>query len=55
MSPREVDECTLWELAACVDAYNRANGAEEQPEPPSSQEFDDMIARHSAIVTMAVH
>jgi hypothetical protein len=40
---------TLWELAACVDGYNAAHG-DPDPEPMSSDEFDDMVSRHLPIV-----
>ena len=46
MTPREVDEITTWELAACVEGWNRAHGAEEKPAPMSNDEFDAMLARH---------
>jgi hypothetical protein len=39
-------------LSACVDGYNAANGSDSDPEAPSSQEFDEMIARHAKIVTL---
>lgn len=38
----------MWELAACVDGYNRANGAEEAVAAPTNDEFDEMLARHYA-------
>ena len=47
MTPRAVDDCTLWELAAAVAGYNRVHGGEAQPEAMSSEEFDDMLARHA--------
>lgn len=49
-TPREVDEMTVWELAACIDGYNAAQGGEAQPEPPTPDEFDAMITRDRAIV-----
>lgn len=48
MGPREVEQLTLWEIAASVDAFNRLNGA-EPVEPPSDDEFDDMVARKMLI------
>lgn len=30
---------TMWELAACVDGYNRAHGPDQMPEPPTADEF----------------
>jgi hypothetical protein len=34
---------TLWEFAACVDGYNRANGGDEEVEPMTAQEFDEAV------------
>lgn len=45
MSPREVEQITLWEIAASVDAMNRLNGAPEPVEAMSDDEFDALIAR----------
>lgn len=41
---------TMWELAACIDGYNAAHGGESEPEPMSSDEFDDMVERHRELV-----
>ena len=43
---------TLWELAACVDGYNKAHGGDDD-EPPemSGAEFDAMVARHAPVVS----
>lgn len=41
---------TSWELAACVDGYNMAHGGEQEPEAPTTEEYEDMIARHRNIV-----
>jgi len=42
----------MWELAACVDGINRANGAEANPEPPSNDDFDLMVERHAPHLTI---
>jgi len=34
---------TMWELAACVDGVNYANNPDKTIEPPSSEEFDQML------------
>lgn len=45
-TPRQVDEMSLWELAACIEGWNRANGGDDDPpEPPSAAEFYDMVTR----------
>lgn len=36
---------SMWELAACIDGYRRANGGEETVSAPSASEFEDMITR----------
>jgi hypothetical protein len=38
---------SLWELAAAVDGYNRAQGGEEQPPEITAAEFDDLLERHA--------
>ena len=38
---------TLWELAAAIEGYNRANGAEDKPAPPSDEEFEALKAAHA--------
>jgi len=34
---------TLWELAAAIDGYNKAQGGEASTEAPSDEEFDRML------------
>jgi hypothetical protein len=43
LPPAEVDRCSLWQFAACVDGWNRTHGAEPKPEPPTDEEFDEML------------
>ena len=43
MSPREVDACSLWEMAIMVDAFNKANGGEETEEM-THDELSDLSA-----------
>lgn len=38
---------SAWQLAACVDGYNRAQGAEEQPPEITAAEFDAMLERNA--------
>jgi hypothetical protein len=35
---------TPWELAACVQGFNIANGGDTQIEPPSDEDFDRMLS-----------
>ncbi len=51
-TPRDVDGMSLWELAMCVDGFNRSRGAEEIPTPMSNDEFENMIERHRPLATM---
>jgi hypothetical protein len=37
---------SVWEIAACIRGYNKANGASGGPEPPTNDEFDAMLERH---------
>lgn len=36
-----------WQLAACVDGYNRAQGAEEPLPELTNEEFDAMLERNA--------
>jgi hypothetical protein len=36
---------SLWQFAACVDGYNRSQGAEEQVSAPSADEYHEMVAQ----------
>lgn len=51
-TPRDVDDMTLWELSAAVDGWNRANGAQDSLEPPTEEEFEDMLLRHADFLGM---
>ncbi|QOF74429.1 hypothetical protein IG197_27675 [Aminobacter sp. SR38] len=42
MSPREVDESTLWEFACTVEGYRKANSTEEEAPPTMG---DDDLAK----------
>ncbi|MCX5478449.1 hypothetical protein OSH08_05505 [Kaistia geumhonensis] len=44
-TPRDVDDMSFWEFAACVDGFNTANGAEPDVEPPTAEEYHDMVRR----------
>jgi hypothetical protein len=37
---------SLWQLAACVDGWNKAHGAEDKPEV-TNEDFDAMLERHA--------
>ncbi|EJW12732.1 hypothetical protein A33M_1702 [Rhodovulum sp. PH10] len=37
---------SLWQLAACVDGWNKTHSASAKPEPPSEEEFDAMKRAH---------
>jgi transposase len=39
---------TMWELAACVDGFNRANAPSEDLAPPTDEEFDRMLEAYDA-------
>lgn len=46
-APDQVDRMSLWQFIACLDGWKAANGAEDKPEPPSADEFHDMVSRLS--------
>lgn len=36
---------SLWQFAACVDGYNRSQGAEDPVAAPSADEYHAMVAQ----------
>lgn len=46
MTPREVDDCSLWEFAAAVQGWSKANGGESKPASLSEDEHDELMAKH---------
>lgn len=45
---------TLWELAACVQAYNKANGADQTP-TLTVEEYEEMMAMNADFISPTVH
>ncbi len=43
LSPRQVDDMSLWEFMACAEAWETANTPEDQ-RPMTQQQFDDAAA-----------
>lgn len=41
---------SFWQLSACVDGFNAANGIEAKAGPMSNQEFDDLLKEHGISV-----
>lgn len=41
MSPREVDDCTLWQFSCAVEGFRQANTPDKDQAPPMS---DDQLA-----------
>lgn len=36
---------SFWQFAACVDGFNRSQGAEDPVQAPSADEFHEMVAK----------
>lgn len=47
MTPREVDDCSLWEFAAAVQGWSKANGGEAKPEAMSEEDHDALLAKYA--------
>lgn len=45
-TPREVDQCSLWEFDCAVAGWIRAQGGDDPIEPPSNEEHDEMVAKY---------
>jgi hypothetical protein len=43
MSLAEFWHCTPWQFAAAVNGWNKSQGGEDKPDPPSEAEFEAMI------------
>lgn len=46
-TPSQVDDMSLWELSACGEGWQKANGAEAEAEAPSYEEHLEMVKRLS--------
>jgi len=46
MNPREVDACSLWEFAAAVQGWSKAQPGGDKPEAPSEEEHDRLMAKY---------
>jgi hypothetical protein len=44
--PQSIEALSLWQYIAAVEGYNRANSGEGPSEPPTSDEYDEMLRRH---------
>lgn len=44
-TPREVDDMSLWELAACAAGYAKAHGAEDKPPAPTAEEHLALVEK----------
>lgn len=49
MTPRQVDELSLWEFAAAVEGWNRAHGSEPEAPAPSADEHDALVEKYAHI------
>lgn len=38
---------TLWEFAAAVQGWSKANGGESKPKPPTPEEHDALMALYA--------
>lgn len=45
MSLADFWDCSLWEFAAAVDGWNRAQGG-DQPEPMSPERYEALLEKH---------
>jgi hypothetical protein len=44
-TPREVDDCSLWEFHAARDGWIKANSADEGPAAPSDEDHEAMLRK----------
>lgn len=43
-SPEQVGRMSLFQFAACVDGFNKANSPDDAPEAPTDDEFKAAVA-----------
>lgn len=53
-SPQQIDAMTLWEFAACVDGFVKANGGTEETAPPSLEEHHAMLQKMNKITSRQI-
>lgn len=46
-SPQQIGKMSLFQFAACVDGFNKANSTEETVDPPTDEEFEAAMALHA--------
>lgn len=47
MTPREIDDCSLWEFGAAVQGWSKANGGETKAKSLSEDEHDALMAKYA--------
>lgn len=46
MRPQDVDGCSLWQFMHAVDGWMTAQSGGKRADPPSDDEFEEMLKRH---------
>jgi hypothetical protein len=46
LSPRQVDELTIWEFGQAVQGWKDANCPEESVQPPTAEEHDALVEKY---------
>jgi hypothetical protein len=47
MTPREVDDLSIWEFTAAMKGWNKANGGDSKPKSLSEEEHDALMRKHA--------
>lgn len=53
-TPQQVDAMSLWEFAACVDGFVKANGGTEEAAAPSPEEHLAMLEKMNAMTSRQI-
>lgn len=53
-TPQQVDAMSLWEFAACVDGFVKANGGTEEATAPSPEEHLAMLEKMNAMTSRQI-
>lgn len=49
MTPAEVGACSLYQFAACVDGWNKAQSGEDELAAPTQAEFEEAKRAHGDV------
>ncbi len=46
MTPRDVDDCSIWQFRQALEGWRIAQGGEPSVEAPTTDDFDEMVRQY---------